>query len=218
MILSGGIVRSLFKSLQAARSMAERIPARGKTKHANRFGEVNELPPHAGRLGLLLLDLAPSSSAGIEALVRFRQSCPDTPVIVVSPIDDRRHILAAFDAGATGYVRSSVAPFVLATAMQLAAAARRNIQPQRIGAPSKKATVRWSDRRLPAESPNGGLSERQVQVLHLAARGLANKHIAHELKVSENTVKVHLRTAYSKLGACSRMQATLATTRLGIKL
>jgi two-component system, NarL family, response regulator LiaR len=217
-ILSGGIVRSLFKSLQAGRSMAERTPARGKTKHANRFVELNELTPHAGRLGLLLLDLAPSGCSGIGALIRFRQSCPDTPVLVVSPIDDHRHILAAFDAGATGYVRNCAAPFVLATAMQLVAAGRRDIPPQRIGTPPKRAIARGSDRRFPSEAPNGGLSERQVEVLHLAAKGLANKHIARELKVSENTVKVHLRSAYSKLGVCSRMQATLAATRLGIKL
>jgi len=196
--------------------MAERTPAQGNTKHANRIG-VNELTPDAARLGLLLLDLAPSGS-GIEALIRFRQSCPDTPVLVVSPIDDRRHILAAFDAGATGYVRSCAAPFVLATAMELVGAARRTIPPQRIGAPPKKAIARGSDRRNLSKATNGGLSERQVEVLHFAAKGLANKHIARELKVSENTIKVHLRTAYSKLGVCSRMQATLAATRLGIKL
>jgi len=215
-ILSGGVVRSLFKSLQAGRSMAERTPARANTKHANRIG-VNELTPDAARLGLLWLDLAPSGS-GIEALIRFRQSCPDTPVLVVSSIDDRRHILAAFDAGATGYVRNCAAPFVLETAMQLVGAGRRNIAPQKIGASRKKAIALWSDWRSPSKAPNGGLSERQVEVLHFAAQGLANKHIARELKVSENTVKVHLRTAYSKLGVCSRMQATLAATRLGIKL
>ena len=102
--------------------------------------------------------------------------------------------------------------------MELAASGPRNTPPQKIGASQKKAVATWSDRRSPSEPPNGGLSQRQVEVLHFAARGLANKHIARELKVSENTVKVHLRTAYSKLGVCSRMQAMVAATRLGIKL
>ena len=217
MILSGGIVHSLFKSLQTGRSVAERASARGKTKHATRFGEVSERTSRAGRPGLLLLDLAPSGS-GIEALIRFRQSCPDTPVLVVSPIDDHRHILAVFAAGATGYIRDCAAPSVLATAVELVAAGPRNIPAQKIGTSQEKAIAPWSARRSTSDAPNGGLSERQVEVLHFAAKGLANKHIARELKVSENTVKVHLRTAYSKLGVCSRMQATLAATRLGIKL
>ena len=161
-------------------------------------GETSDLVRKAEELGVALLEFAPPANSNIETLVRFRQAYPETPVLVVAATDDREHILAAFDAGACGYVCRSAARSVVAAAVRLVSATPA----------AEFASVTSSI----------ALTSRQLEVLHLAAKGLANKNIAQRLKVTEDTVKAHLRTAYAKLGVGSRTQALAAAARLGIKL
>ena len=165
---------------------------------------------------LVVLELVPPVSAGLEALARLRQASPETPVIVVSALDDGKYVRAAFDAGAAGYIRKGAPPYLLSTAMRLLAARERHM-PQAPRRRARNPRARQSVRMSGSGTSAPHLTGRQVQVLQLAAKGFANKDIARELELSENTIKVHLRTAYATLGVCSRTQALLAASRQGVK-
>lgn len=198
-------MRSTGKSLRVSRA---------KVRLANDPTELRESTRDREHLGVVLIEVTPPTYSDIQTLIRFRQACPETPVLVISEIDDREHILAAFDVGAAGYIRKSAIPSVVSAAMHFVAADESPIPQQRLARHAESPPMeRWSLRR---SAPN--LSHRQMEVLHLVAHGLANKDIARELKLAGNTVKVHLRTAYARLGVCSRTQAMLAATALGIKL
>jgi len=170
----------------------------------------------SGVVELVLLELGSPVSAGIEALVRFRQARPGTPVVVVSAFDDAESVRAAFDAGATGYIRKGATPLVVATVLRLLAAGQRHGS-RNLGRRTRTPRARWSPRKPVSDGSGSHLTERQVQVLQLAAKGFANKDIARELELAENTIKVHLRAAYATLGVCSRTQALLAASRHGVK-
>ena len=181
---------------------------------ASQPAETEELKRKVDQLGEVLLEFAPPPSSNIEALIRFREAYPEIPVLVISTTDDREHMLAAFDAGATGYILQSAGRAAIAAAARLAA----NSQSPILGRLAQRSIADPSVKQPGSQSTNVCLTARQKEVLHLAAKGLANKNIARRLKVTEDTVKAHLRAAYAKLGVGSRTQALLAAAQLGIKL
>lgn len=205
-------MRSKGKSLRVSRSMTEWGSARARVRLTNNLNELEELARDREQPGVVLLELASAPDSGIRTLIRLHEACPEIPIVVVSEVDNRDYMLAAFAAGATGYIRKSAASPAVSAAMRFVAVGETLIPAQVPAARVEDPMVR------PLRRSASGLSQRQMEVLHLAAQGLANKDIARALKRTENTVKVHLRNAYAKLGVSTRTQAMVAATRLGIKL
>jgi len=147
---------------------------------------------------LVLLDLGLPDSAGIETVLRFRKAHPLVRVVVLSAIDEPSCVLRALEAGVAGYVPK--------TALRLVGAGGIYVPPQAI------------DDRAADHAPRRDheLTGRQLEVIRLIVRGLANKDIAHRLHIAEDTVKQHARAAYAALGVSSRTQAMAAVTRRGI--
>ncbi len=156
------------------------------------------------RLDLVLLDLGIPDCTGIEALSRFRTVYPDAPILVVSAFDEQETVLKAMRAGAAGYVPKTAKPQVIAGALRVVAAGQIYVPPMIIGDVLKV--------RAPADN-NHRLTDRQRDVMRLVLKGLANKEIARELAISENTVKQHLQSVYTFYGVSSRAQAVLAAAR-----
>lgn len=132
---------------------------------------------------------------GVEATRRIRaRSGP--PVLILTTFDTQADIVAALDAGATGYLLKDAPPDAVRRAVHDAAAGRPVLSP------SVSAQVRKR-----AAAPATALSPREIEILRLLATGATNRRLAQALFISEATVKTHLVHIYAKLGVDNRTQA-----------
>ncbi|HST26288.1 MAG TPA: response regulator transcription factor [Gaiellaceae bacterium] len=157
---------------------------------------------------VVLMDLVMPELDGVEAIRRIREVAPSTKVIALTSFDDDEKVFPAIRAGAAGYLLKDVHP------AELAEAVRRASRGEALLAPSVAARLMQevSAERAPAAS----LTERELEVLRLIARGLPNKLIARELTVSEKTVKTHVSNILAKLHLADRTQAALYAVREGL--
>jgi two-component system, NarL family, response regulator LiaR len=155
---------------------------------------------------VVLMDLVMPGLDGVEATRRIRGLSPSTKVIVLTSFDDDEKVFPSIKAGAAGYLLKDVHP------QDLADAIRRVQRGEALLAPSVAAKLMQevAGERAPS---SGGLTERELDVLRLIARGLSNKLIARELVVSEKTVKTHVSNILAKLHLADRTQAALYAVR-----
>lgn len=157
---------------------------------------------------VVLMDLVMPEVDGIEATRRIKAVSPATKVIVLTSFDDDEKVFPAIKAGAAGYLLKDVAP------AELAEAVRKASRGEALLAPSVAA--RLMQEVSGERSAPGGLTDRELEVLRLIARGLPNKQIAAELVVSEKTVKTHVSNILAKLHLADRTQAALYAVREGL--
>ncbi len=154
---------------------------------------------------VVLMDLSMPVMDGIEATRRITEDQPDTAVLVLTTFADDRHVMAAIDAGAVGYLLKVSGPDQLLAGVEAAARGESPLDPKVAGA------LMASRRRAP--EPTISLTAREQEVLALVVDGLANKNIARRLGISEKTVKAHLTSVFSALGVTDRTQAALWAER-----
>jgi NarL family two-component system response regulator LiaR len=155
---------------------------------------------------VVLLDLVMPQIDGIEAIRRIRAVSPATKVIVLTSFGDDDKIFPSIKAGAAGYLLKDVEPQALAEAIRRVHAGEGLLHP---------AVAARVMRELSDDSGSGlaALTARELEVLRLLARGLANKAIARELVLSEKTVKTHVSNILAKLHLADRTQAALYAVR-----
>ncbi|MHA6759211.1 response regulator [Streptacidiphilus sp. PAMC 29251] len=156
---------------------------------------------------VVLMDLQMGEGMhGVEATRRIT-ALPDAPsVLILTTYSTDADILAAVEAGATGYLLKDAPP------EELAAAVRAAARGETVLAPPVAALL------LGRVRSSGGprLSPREEEILGLLAEGLANRQISKRLFISEATVKTHLVHVYDKLGVDSRTAAVAAGVRRGL--
>jgi DNA-binding NarL/FixJ family response regulator len=168
----------------------------------------------AESLDLVLLDLGLPGCEGISALNEFRAALPAVRVVVVSADDSPRVVLAALEAGAAGYIPKTSQSSVIAAALRLIAAGGTYVPLECI----ESALAPGADEGVAAGASRTALTARQHEVLRLIVRGFANKEIARQLRIAQDTVKQHARAVYAVLGVAGRSQAARAAESRGIKL
>lgn len=179
--------------------------AAARVESASSLAEAMALGRAMGGVEACLLDLGLPGCAGIDALARFRAVFAEARVVVVSAEEARTVVLACLAAGAAGYIPKTSKPSVVASALRLVAEGGTYVPPQALeGAPG-------------AQIEDIGLTERQMEVLRLMGRGLANKEIAQNLRIAKDTVKQHAKAVFSALGVRSRAQASRAAQLRGVK-
>ena len=171
-----------------------------------------ELAGHGAEPTLVLLDLNLPGLSGIPALKRWRSRFPATAVIVLSALEDRQTIVAAMTAGAAGYIPKSSSNDVMREAVRLVLAGGKYLPPSLLTpAPAPPRTKRAID-----SAAALGLTDRQLAVLRLIAKGASNKLICRELELAERTVKAHVSAVLRALNVGSRTQAAVEAMRLGL--
>ncbi len=155
---------------------------------------------------VVLLDLELSGEDGVAAIPGIAAASPATRVLIFTAYDTDERVFGAIEAGASGYLLKGAPVEEIARAIRSVAADGSYIEP-RVAA-RLVAAVRTSRR------GDGGLSAREYEVLRLITVGMSNKEIGRTLSISERTVRFHVTSIFTKLGATSRTHAVaLATQR-----
>ncbi|PEI85730.1 DNA-binding response regulator [Bacillus pseudomycoides] len=154
---------------------------------------------------IVLMDLVMPGINGIEAIRMIKQVSPRSQVIVLTSYHEDEYIFPALRAGAISYVLKDIEP------NQLVETVRRGVQGESIMHPRVAARVVTEIRATKQASPNpfSELSERELEVLRLIARGLTNAELAKGLFISEKTVKGHVSNILSKLHMLDRTKAAV---------
>lgn len=152
---------------------------------------------------IVLMDLQMPEMCGVEALIAIRDEAPEARIIVLTTYAGDAQVLRAIKAGARGYLLKSALHRELLETIRAVYAGRKAI--------SAEASYELAE-----HATDDPLSPAEVRVLQLIARGNANKEIAEQLSVSEETVKGQVRNILSKLGAKDRTQAAMIGVKRGI--
>jgi DNA-binding NarL/FixJ family response regulator len=164
---------------------------------------------------VVLMDIRMPRSSGIEACRAMKEAAPSAKIVILTISDEEEDLFEAIRAGASGYLLKDIPLDEVADAVRAVHGGQSLINPSMAGKLlTEFATLaRRDDGERAQEVPAPRLTEREMQVLKLIARGMNNRDIAKELFISENTVKNHVRNILEKLQIHSRMEAVMIAVR-----
>ena len=162
---------------------------------------------------VVLLDVRMPKISGIEACVAIKEAVPAAKILMLTVSDEESDLYEAVKSGASGYLLKDSSIEEVAQAVRVVADGQSLISPSMA---SKLLTefatmIKKGDERQQVPAPR--LTDRELEVLKLVAKGLNNRDIAKELFISENTVKNHIRNILEKLQLHSRMEAVVYAVR-----
>jgi DNA-binding NarL/FixJ family response regulator len=171
-----------------------------------------QLREHRDHVDVVLLDIRMPGLGGLDALeqLRPRTARASPAVIVLSMHHEPFLVRRAIELGAAGYLLKSVTRRELLAALRHVAAGSSYVQAEVTG----PLLDQVAGRAPPAATPT--LTDRQVEVLLLVSAGKANKQVAAELGIAEDTVKTVLKDIFARLRACNRAQAVTKALQLGL--
>ncbi|MBL4692631.1 MAG: response regulator transcription factor [Magnetovibrio sp.] len=156
-------------------------------------------------IDLVLMDLDLPEGNGLEAMKSINSKNAALPVVILSALEDQSMVSRAMALGARGFIPKSASGEVMVNSLRLVLSGGVCLPPgycePQHGDPNHNL-------------PN--LTQRQMEVLRLMAKGSSNKEIARDLDISENTVRVHISAVIGALDATNRTEAAYSAMRLGI--
>jgi DNA-binding NarL/FixJ family response regulator len=162
---------------------------------------------------VVLMDLKMPVMNGVQATRAIRQSHPDVRVLVLTTYDEDEWLFDAIRSGASGYLLKDTPRNELMEAVKGTAAGKSYVDPAVMG-----KILTHVEQGSRAEPPPTAihLTQREREILRLLARGLANADIAHQLYLSEGTVRNYTSALFEKLGVSDRTQAALVALKMGL--
>jgi DNA-binding NarL/FixJ family response regulator len=152
---------------------------------------------------VVLMDLRMPNMDGTEATRAIRSEDPEALIIALTSYDGDQDIYRALEAGVRGYILKEMVHSEVVKAIRTVQAGKRLMPPE-------------VAERLSEYFPQVALTPREVEVLSLVARGMANKEIAHKLGTANGTIKMHVQNILEKLGASDRTHAVTIAIERGI--
>jgi DNA-binding NarL/FixJ family response regulator len=166
------------------------------------------------RPDVVVMDFAMPRLNGIEATRQIKAVAPGIAILVLTAYDSDQYIFAFLEAGAAGYLLKDVQVDELIQAIRAVYAGESMLHPaiarkviNRFGKPEQEATT--------VHIALDQLTEREIEVLKLAAKGMSNREIAGKLIISVRTVQTHLTNIFNKMGVGSRTEAVVHALRRG---
>ena len=153
---------------------------------------------------IVLMDLRMPGMGGVEAILAIRKKHPEARVIVLSTYDLDEDIHRAIQSGAKSYLLKDMPTEEIASSIRWVHSGGDNSLPRQVA------------ERLTERSQRQQLTERERDVLEALIKGRSNKEIASSLFISEDTVKSHLKTLFTKLRVRDRTEAAVEAIRHGI--
>ncbi len=158
----------------------------------------------------LLLDFVMPGMDGVNGIIRAKRCCPDVPIVILSGNISQAEANEAMRSGAAGVISKDLTGEALIGALQRILAGERFVTSSAwMGA----ATGEGSEPELDRAWLSFGLTPREISVLQLLVRGMADKAIARELGIAGITVRLHLHNAFRKMGARNRVDAVRIALR-----
>ena len=156
---------------------------------------------------VILMDMMMPEMDGAQAIAQIKAEDPDARILVLSSFPESKHVAAAMQTGALGYVLKDSTPDDLLHAIR--SVHRGNlVMPQ--------ALAKELLRPQPPAPASDTLTERELDVLRLLAQGLTNQEIAAALSISATTVRAHVSSILTKLHVSNRTKAAMAAQELGL--
>lgn len=152
---------------------------------------------------VVLMDLRMPEMEGAEAITELRRIQPEVRILVLTNYEADEDILRALQAGATGYILKNTPQEEIVQAVEMVYENKRCVPPD-------------IAQRLLETIGREQLSQREIEVLTLVARGLTNKEIAKRLFISDKTARNHVVSCLLKLGANDRTEAATTAIRRGL--
>ncbi len=164
---------------------------------------------------IVLMDIRMPRSSGIEACRAMKEVAPSAKIVMLTISDEEEDLFEAIRAGASGYLLKDLPLDEVAETVRAVHGGQSLINPSMAGKLlTEFATLARRDGPDRVQQvPPPRLTDREMQVLKLVARGMNNRDIAKELFISENTVKNHVRNILEKLQIHSRMEAVMVAVR-----
>jgi DNA-binding NarL/FixJ family response regulator len=177
---------------------------------AEAVGLIERLRPDVA-----MLDISMPVMGGIEATEKIKAIQPSTAVLILTAYDDDQYVFALLGAGAAGYLLKDVPAAEVVRAVRSVHAGEPVLHP----AIARKVLARFAAEAQAEQPPpdkDALLTERERDILRLAACGMSNSRIADHLSVSIRTVQAHLTHIFDKLGVGSRTEAVIVGLRRGV--
>lgn len=162
---------------------------------------------------VVVMDIAMPRLNGIEATEQLKKIRPSTAVLVLTAYDTDQYVMALLEAGAAGYLLKNVRGSQLIEAIRAVYVGESVLQPSTTRRVISQLTAKHGrPKDIPVFAP---VTEREFEVLKLAAKGVSNKDIAENLGLSNRTVQTHLSNIFKKLSVASRTEAILYGLKRG---
>jgi DNA-binding NarL/FixJ family response regulator len=164
---------------------------------------------------VILMDIDMPVCSGLDAVKMIKSKMPNVHIVMLTVSDDDQDLFKAIKNGAEGYLLKNLEPKDLYEMLHGILRGEAPIT----GIMASKILEEFRNPQPASESKSEGedeLTERELEVLGLIAEGLTNKEIAEALSITENTVKVHVRTTLEKLHLNNRVQAAVFAVREGL--
>ncbi|MFN8598647.1 MAG: response regulator transcription factor [Anaerolineae bacterium] len=162
---------------------------------------------------LILMDISMPAMSGIDAARQIKTLLPEIKIVMLTVADEDRILIDAVKAGASGYLNKSLDATEFLEMLNGVQRGESAMQRQTM----TRLLENLSDFSHDHERESAfNLTSREIELLHLVARGLSNKAIAQSLSISPNTVKYHMKSILQKLGVQNRAEAVATALRTGL--
>jgi DNA-binding NarL/FixJ family response regulator len=175
------------------------------------------------RPDVILQDLGLPRMSGIDVTREVKKRWPGVEVLVFTVFDEEEKVIEAVKAGASGYLLKGASSSKVIEAIREVHAGGSVIQPtlarrllRHFHVPEDPKAPQPASRKMAEEPPTRPLTEREIEILRLIAKGLTNNEAAHVLDLSRATVRTHLEHIYEKLDVTNRVEAITEGLRKGL--